>query len=170
MKGSTQLWTKITPVFILILLCFVFGCQTLGTKVEEENKKISRRIQEEIRNKGDLTVADELIAPDFVGHAPGGQEIKGIDGFKKEVTMIRGFFPDFHATTEDMIAEGDKVVIHSTWQGTDSTYGKQVTGTVIVIQRFEGGKLVESWSIRDRLDMHEQLGFTLIPPKGQGGE
>ena len=168
MKGSTQLWTKITPIFILILLCFVFGCQQQGAKIEEENKKIASRIQEEIRNKGDLTVADELIATDFVGHAPGGQEIKGLEGFKQSVTMIRRFFPDFHGTIEDMIAEGDKVVIHSTWQGTDSTYGKQVTGTVIVIQRYEGGKLVEMLSIRDQLDTAKQVGYTLVPPKGQG--
>ena len=167
MKGSTQLWTKITPVFILILLCFVFGCQTLGTKVEEENKKIASRIQEEIRNKGDLTVADELIAPDFVGHAPGGQEIKGLEGYKQSVTMIRRFFCDFHTTTEDMIAEGDKVVIRGTWRGTHSMFGKQVTGTAIDICRYAGGKEVEVWESPDRLGMLQQIG--VVPTMGQGG-
>jgi predicted ester cyclase len=68
-----------------------------------------------------------------------------------------------------MIAEGDKVVIRGTWGGTHSMLRKQVTGTMIVIQRFKGGKLAEVWSIRDRLDEYEQLGIIKVPPMGQGG-
>ena len=168
MKGSTQLWTKITPVFILILLCFVFGCQQQGAKIEEENKKIASRIIEEMWNKGDMTVVDELFATDFVLHAPGGKEIKGLEGQKQRVTNVRSLFPDIHMTIDDMIVEGDKVVSLITWRGTHSKFGKQVTVTGIVIQRFEGGKIVEAWTRSDYLSMYTQLGFTLVPPKGQG--
>jgi predicted ester cyclase len=180
MKGSSQLWTKITPVFILILLCFVFGCQQQGAKMEEENKKMVRRIIEEAFNKGDLEAADEIIATNYVGHIIGGPrpELKGPEGFKQWVTMTRAVFPDFQITIDEMIAEGDKVAFRTTWRGTHkgklpgglAPTGKQVTGTGMSIIRFEDGKQVELWNIQNYLGMMQQLEFTLVPPKGPGGE
>jgi predicted ester cyclase len=179
MKGSTQLWTKITLVFILILLCFVFGCQQQGAKMEEANKKIARRIIEEVFNEGNLEAVDEIIATDYVGHIIGGPrpELKGPEGFKQWVTMTRAGFPDFHIAIDEIIAEGDKVAFRTTWRGTHkgklpslAPTGKQVTGMGISIIRFEGGMLVEQWNIQNYLGMMQQLGFTLVPPKGPGGE
>ncbi len=69
-----------------------------NTMSAEENKAVLRRIEEEIFNKGDLAVVDELIAPDYVYHGSGGQEYKGPEGFKQIVTMFRTAFPDLHMT------------------------------------------------------------------------
>jgi predicted SnoaL-like aldol condensation-catalyzing enzyme len=85
----------------------------------EENKAVVRRIWEEILNKGDLALVDEIIATNYVGHGPGGQEVKGSEGLKQLFTMYLNAFPDLHFTIEDMVAEGDKVVCHVTGQGKD---------------------------------------------------
>ncbi len=137
----------------------------------EENKAMLRRNCEEAFNKGDLAVADENIAPNYVYHGSGGQEFKGPEGFKQFVTMLRTAFPDLHLTVEDMVAEGDKVAHRLTLRGTHkgdlmgiAPTGKQVTTTAITISRFVGGKEVEAWSSMDLLGMMQQMG--VAPPTG----
>ena len=137
----------------------------------EENKAVLRRNCEEAFNKGDLAVADETIANNYVYHGSGGQEFKGPEGFKQLITMFRTAFPDFHVTVEDMVAEGNKVAHRATMRGTHqgdlmgiAPTGKQVTISAIVISRFEGGREVEAWSNLDQLGMMQQMG--IAPPMG----
>ena len=129
----------------------------------EENKAIVRLICDEVFNKGNLAVADEVFAADYVEHLPGLPS--GLDGFKDFLAMLRAAFPDLHVTIEDLIGEGDKVVWRWTMQGTHQgelfnlpPTGKQATWTEIQIGRFADGKLVEHWMSFDRLDLLQQLG------------
>ena len=141
----------------------------------EENKAVLRRNCEEVFNKGDLAVADETIANNYVYHGSGGQEFKGPEGFKQMVTMFRTAFPDFHMKIDDMVAVGDKMAHRLTGRGTHkgdfmgiAPTGKQVTVSAITISRFAGGKEVEAWSSMDMLTLYQQLGVS--PPMGQGGK
>ena len=140
----------------------------------EENIAIIRRHWEEVINKGNLPVADENMATNYIYHGSGGQEFKGPEGFKQFIAMLRTAFPDLHATVEDIFAEGDKVAHRTTMRGSHrgdlmgiAPTGKQVTITTIVISRFAGGKEVEAWVNIDDLGMMQQLG--IAPPMGQGG-
>jgi len=137
----------------------------------EENKAKIRRVWEEVLDKGNLALADEIMAPNYVYHGSGGQEFKGPEGFKKLITMFRTAFPDFHVTVDDMVADGDKVAHRATMRGTHkgelmgiAPTGKQVTIAAIVISRFAGGKEVEAWSNLDQLGMMQQMG--IAPPMG----
>ncbi len=137
----------------------------------EENKEIERRIIEEIFDKRDLTVVDELIDTNDVYRGIGGMEFKGHEGFKQLVTMFATAFPDFHMTVDDIVAEGDKVVCLFTFQGTHQgeflgipPTGKRVINHLVVaIARFAGGKQVEVLTISNELSMMQQLG--VIPKK-----
>ena len=85
----------------------------------EENKDIVRRTIEELWNKGNMAVADELHAANFVNHDPcGTPETVNLEAYKQGIIDTRTDFPDFHATIEEMIAEGDKVVTRWTCTGT----------------------------------------------------
>ena len=76
----------------------------------EENKALSRRVMTELFNEGNLDVADELLAPDYVDHDPASpQEMRGPEGFKRFVATMRSAFPDTHVRIEDEVAEGDLV-------------------------------------------------------------
>ena len=142
----------------------------------EQNKALVRRFVEEIFNRGNMSVADEIGAPDFVEHEelpPGIPSDR--EGVKQLTTMLRSAFPDFKATIDDIIAEGDKVVIRMTWSGTQKgefmgipPTGKSVTFGVIDILRIAGGKMVEHWGQMDEMGMMQQLG--VIPAPGEGGE
>ena len=131
----------------------------------EENKAVLRRNGEAL-NTGDLAVADETIAPNYIYHGSGGLEFKGPEGFKQIITMLRTAFPDLHVTVEDMVAEGDKVAHRLILRGTHkgeymgiAPTGKQVTVSATTISRFAGGKEVEAWSNLDQLGMMQQMGI-----------
>ncbi len=89
--------------------------------MSEENKKLVRRITEEVWNKGDLSLIPEIYAPDFVGNAP-PETMKGPEGYRELVKKYRTAFPDVQFTIHDLIAEGDKVAVRwstrSTHKGT----------------------------------------------------
>ncbi len=131
----------------------------------EENKALIRRIAEEIFNKKNLAVVDELVDNDYVFHGgPGGQE-KGRENFKQMQTILFTTFPDIRLTIEDMVAEGDKLAYRYTLRGTHkgdfmgiAPTGKQFELSGIAIGRVIGGKIVEEWDANDMLGMMQQLG------------
>jgi len=138
----------------------------------EQNKALVRQMVEEIFNRGNLSLADQFLAPDFVER----EELPpGIPSDREGVTqltaMLRSAFPDFKATIDDIIAEGDKVVIRQTWSGTHKgefmgvpPTGRSVSFGVIDIIRVDGDKFVEHWGQMDTMGMMQQLGA--IPSPG----
>jgi steroid delta-isomerase-like uncharacterized protein len=134
----------------------------------EENKALIRRFYEEVFNNRNLAALDAFYAPDHIDHTlPPGLPI-GPEGTKQAIAIMLEGFPDLRITIEDMIAEGDKVVIRFTTHGTQQgTLGgipptsKQVAVSTIEITRIAGGKIVEDWGLDDRLGMLQQLG--LVP-------
>ena len=140
----------------------------------EENKAIERRFFEEVVNKGNLAVLDELLAPNFVDRSGLPGIAPDREGYKQFFAMAHSAFPDFHSTLEDMFAEGDKVVQRFTARGTHkgewmgiAPTGKQMTVSGIAIHRITGGKIVEGWTSMDMLGALQQLG--VVPPPGQAG-
>jgi steroid delta-isomerase-like uncharacterized protein len=141
----------------------------------EQNKSLVRQMVEEIFNRGNMTRADEFLAPDFVEREelpPGVPRDR--EGVKQLTTMLRSAFPDFTATIDDMVAEGDKVVMRMTWRGTHKgefmgvpPTGKSVSFGVIDIIRIAGGKFAEHWGQMDSMGLMQQLGA--IPTPGQSG-
>ena len=137
-----------------------------------ENKAAFRRIPEEVINTGNLDLADELFAPDYVEHVavPPGTP-SGVAGFKAYFALLRAAFPDLRYTVEAVLAEGDLVAGHVTVRGTHRgefmgipATGKPVTWTETHVGRFAGGKLVEHWGDSDDLGRLRQLGAG--PPAG----
>ena len=131
----------------------------------EENKDIIRRVIDECVNKGNLSIADEVLASNYVYHFP-THDIKGPEGFKDFIRTMRTAFPDLHVTIEDFIAEGDKVVGFFTMRGTfkGELMGIQPTGRKLtfpeaVVVRFENGREVEATAYANMASFNEQLGI-----------
>lgn len=127
----------------------------------EENKAIQRRFQD-IWNKGDFSIIEEIYDKDFINH---NVDAKGFDAIRKFVTVYRKAFPDVKFTIEDQIAEGDKSVMRYTITGTHKVEfqgiaptGKSIKMTGIAIHRIANGKIVEIWSNWDALGLMQQLG------------
>jgi len=135
----------------------------------EDNKALVRRWFEEVLNKRDLAAIGDFIAPTYVGHAPGAPDVKGPDGFRQRLTALHTAFPDLSETIEDIIAEGDKVVVRNTLRGTHrgdfmgiAPTGKLVTWTTIGILRIVNSKFEEGWIMSD---LSQQL--RLVSVQGQ---
>lgn len=137
--------------------------------MSKENKAMVRRTMEAIWNQGNLAVADERFARDYVGHAP--DKIEGPEGVKQFVSAIRNAAPKIQI--EDQIAEEDKVVTRWTasgrhegeFQGIPPT-GNQVSITGLTMFRIANGKIVEGWTNADRLSLMQQIGAVSSPEQG----
>jgi len=131
----------------------------------EENKAVIRRAYDELWNERNVSVVDELVAEDFLNHAaPPGRQ-RGRQGLKDVVRMFESAFPDFRYGVEDVISEGEKVVVRDVFTGTHRgdfmgipATGNRVTMEAIHIYRFDEGRLAEHWVARDDLGMMRQLG------------
>jgi steroid delta-isomerase-like uncharacterized protein len=141
----------------------------------EENKAMSTRFLEEVINKGNLAVMDEVMAPDFVDHQTPPGMPPTAESAKAFIGMFRGAFPDLHYTLVDTIAEGDRVVERSMASGTMKgdfmgmpASGKTATWQEIHITRYANGKAVEHWAVVDQMSMLAQLGFVEAPGQGAG--
>ncbi|MGA8067333.1 MAG: ester cyclase [Terriglobales bacterium] len=114
----------------------------------EELKQFIRNHFEEFVNRKNLGIADVNFAPDFVDRGsdvPPGMP-PGPQGAKVYVGGALKKFPDMHVTVEDVIVEGDKVVVRNVWRGTDRDTGKKLRFGGIVIWRVADGKLAERWA------------------------
>ena len=138
----------------------------------EENKAIYRRWFEEVVSGGDIALADDLLAPGYRMHFPGFPEPVDSEMHKQLVMMFHNGFPDWVETIEDVIAEGDKVVIRVTGRGTHSgefqgipPTGTKVTAAGVGIGRIEKGRIAEVWAAYDALGLMQQLGA--IPTPGR---
>ena len=130
-----------------------------------ENKTILRRFFEELFNAGDLSVADEIVAADYINHNAVPGETPGREGLKQFVAYLRSAWAALHFTVEDQIAEGDKVVTRWTATGVHEgefagipATGKRVTFMAINIHRVVDGQIQEGWLEWDALGMMQQLG------------
>jgi steroid delta-isomerase-like uncharacterized protein len=142
-------------------------------RIEDQNKALIRRWFEEVWNQGCEEVIDELRAPDTVatGLGEGNQESRGHAPFRIFYANLRGTFPDLHVTIDDMIAEGDRVGVRITLEGTHigdvlaPATGRKVKFSGIVIARIADGKIAEAWNNLDQLGMLKQIGAI---PAGAG--
>lgn len=132
--------------------------------VSAENKTLVHRFVEEFWNQGHMAVADDLMTADAVIVLPGRGEVSK-EQFKAFAMSLRGAFPDWHSTPEDLIAEGEWVAERWTGRGTHqgdfqgiAPTGRRVVVPGFVFYRITSGKIVEFRGLFDGLSMLHQLG------------
>lgn len=169
---------------LVFLLCFAFACQKKAEKAEfeklkaqaaaeEQNKELIIRLIEEM-DKGNFDIFDELSSDDYICHFSWIPEPLSREARKQFTKATMVSFPDFNHRIEDVIAQGDKVVIRLTNRGThEGTFmgippiGKEIEYTAIFIGRFVDGKVVETWVEANILGLMQQLGMESKPKEGE---
>lgn len=146
----------------------------------EENKAAVRRIYDELWNERRLEVADEVIVEGAVNYDTGLTPMPfGPEEMKGTVRMVTAGFPDNRHEVEEVIAEGDTVVLRCTLTGTQEgefmgipPTGRRIQVNEIHIYRLEGGKAVEHRAGRDDLGAMRQLGVIAdaVPAPGASRE
>lgn len=136
--------------------------------MREKNKEVARRFLDELWNRSNFAVVDELLASDYDGHS--STVIRGPEGAIAFIPRLRAAFPDFEFRVLDQIAEGDKVATRWKLSGTHEgafqgvpASGKRVEMTGITIFRLANGKVIEGWTNEDVHGMLQQLGAVPAP-------
>jgi steroid delta-isomerase-like uncharacterized protein len=118
----------------------------------EENKTIIKRFIDEVLNKKNVDAVGDFMADDMVDHNPPPGDKPGLDGMKDMMRMFFNAFPDLEVRVEDLIAEGDKVVMRATTTGTHQgdfmgipATGKKISYGEIHVLRMADGKMAEHW-------------------------
>ena len=128
-------------------------------------KVLARRIYDEVFNEGNLDLIDELLHDDFVEY----EQIPGLPNGKEApkvfMTMARNAFPDFRMTVQDVLQDGNKVIVRARASGTHEgefmgmpATGKQFDIAVIDIMEYDGDKAIGHWGVMDMAAMMNQLG------------
>ncbi len=132
-----------------------------------DNKAVYRQFIEEVANRGNFALADELLADDVIEYEvlPEGLPPNG-DGIRQLFKLLRRAFPDLHISIEDLLNDGDKVIARVTLRGTHReefmgmpATGRKVEYEAIDISRVVAGKIVEHWGIPNYLTLFRQLGI-----------
>jgi predicted ester cyclase len=135
----------------------------------EENKAIVRRYVEEVWTRRNIEALEEFYpGPDLVEQVdPAQQDLPSIDDAKEYVRQVQAAFPDLSVTIEDIIAEGDRVAVRTTWRG---TYAGEAIGDVAptgesvdlvgtVIWGITDGKIVQVFDTSSDSEL-DRLGLT----------
>jgi steroid delta-isomerase-like uncharacterized protein len=131
-----------------------------------ENSDIVRRFVDEVVNQRNDAALETLVADDYVC-CVGGTASTASEGRQTAVQRLRALrtaFPDFRISIEDLIVDGDQVVMryraHGTHRGplgTAAPTNKAVMYTGIAIYRIRNGKVAEEWTEYDSLGLMRQI-------------
>ncbi|HYX84189.1 MAG TPA: ester cyclase [Gaiellales bacterium] len=142
------------------------------TQVEDANLAVVRRFYDEVWNRWDLAVADEILAAGLRFRGSLGASLTGIDAFRAYAERTRAAFPDWHNQVDELIAAGDVVVARLTWTGTHrgTLLGIPPTGRAVryvgaAIFRLEGGLIRDAWVVGDTQELWRAIG-AMPPPDG----
>jgi predicted SnoaL-like aldol condensation-catalyzing enzyme len=113
----------------------------------ERAKAIVQRYFETLLNQRDVSVCDELLAPEYVDHDAPADTPAGPESTKAFVATFLADYPDLHVRVVDILAEGHTVAARIIWQGTQRHAGTPLHQTGIVLLHLnEYGQLLERWS------------------------
>ena len=138
--------------------------------MSEDLKAIARRTLEEVFPSGDVAGLRAVTHPDVINHeAPPGAD-PGLDGMVQTMLWLKGAFSERRYEIHQVVAEGDTVVLHCTFHGrhTGEFMGLPPTNRPFAARqvhliRFQGGRGIEHWAVRDDLGMLQQLGALPAP-------
>ncbi len=131
----------------------------------EMNKKICVDFLNEVHNNDNVDAIDIYLDKDVFSHDPFPGQAPGSEGVKDTMRQFRAAFPDKRIMIRDVIAEGDKVMVKFTAQGTHlgefvgiPASGNAISYEEVVILRVKDKKIVEHWAVADALSLMQQVG------------
>ncbi len=135
----------------------------------DEKKSVVHAFAEVI-NSHDLAQLGSVISNEYIQHR--SDVGSGLEPVRHYFAELLAAFPDLIRTDEDIVAEGDKVWVRTSYRGTHlGTYrgvqptGREIGYRTVDIFRIIEGKLVERWDVVDQLDMLMTIGAVApVPP------
>ncbi len=153
--------------FLILYLSFILFSLRATAQSPEQNKKVITRYLLEIINGRKLDLLGEVFPEKFVRHDlnDSTDRWQTVEDQQIRLTELFQAFPDFYYTIDDIIANGDKVVVRTTWHGTQKSTFKNTESlgnrlnhlSEIIFYRLENGKIVERWVQLDLYNLFKQM-------------
>lgn len=119
---------------------------------------------------GDVTLADEVLAPDWEQIPLPPHTSEGPEGYKELIVFLRAVFPDIEVMIEDVVVSGDRAAVRTLARGTHTApvlgipaTGRQVEFRAFDFHRLEEGRIAQTWALADYFALLSQLGATFSP-------
>lgn len=128
--------------------------------LESGNAALMRRYYDEVFNRRNLAFLREHLHPDVVGHGPGMDDaVRGAEQVAAFSAYVYEVYDDYRLTVDDVVAEGDRVVVRGSVSAMHKPTGRPVRFFGITVYRLEDGLIREYWRAYDRHDLYDrQLG------------
>lgn len=130
----------------------------------DERKDLIRRANDELWNKGNYAICDELFASNCSFHLP-AFPVEGTEGLKQQVRELREANQDLHVDVHDVLCDGDLTSTRFTMAGTATgefrgipATGKTFVMSGITISKWDDEKIVEEWTDYNLMGALQQLG------------
>jgi predicted ester cyclase len=137
----------------------------------QDNKAVGERLMD-AWNRSDFAEVEQIVSPDFVNYNPPPIPGAGADrdGLLTAMRYLRQALPDGRGEIVNLLAEGDKIVVHDIIRGTHegdfmgvSPTGRRVSFEFIHIFRLADGRIVERWGLADAMGLMQQMGAIPTP-------
>jgi len=135
----------------------------------DDRKATLRRAYDEMWNKGNVDICDEIFAPNCTFHDP-SFPVDGVAGMKDQVRALRAANPDLHVDVQEVLVDGDQSAARWVMGGTARNEfrgvpgtGKSYVMTGMTIDKWDGARIVEEWVNYDLLGTLQQTG---VIPEG----
>jgi steroid delta-isomerase-like uncharacterized protein len=131
-----------------------------------DNRDIVRQFVVEVVNQKNDATLETLVADDFMCCVGGiaSTASEGRQSAVRRLRLLRTAFPDFRISIDDLLVDGDKVVMryrgHGTHRGplgTAAPTNKAVSYSGIAIYRISNRKIAEEWTEYDSLGLMRQI-------------
>jgi steroid delta-isomerase-like uncharacterized protein len=127
-------------------------------------RTLVRRCYEEMWNRWDFSLADELLAPEIIFRGSFGDVMRGREAFRNYMKKVQSSFPDFHNTIELLVAEDDAIVARLSYRGTHQgeffgipPTGKKIHYAGAAFYQIARGRIAEGWVLGDLLGLLRQI-------------
>ncbi len=128
-------------------------------ELEANKALVGRTYAEWWDANGNVESVDEMVRPDFIGHLDGGK-VRDIESLRHDIRTYQAGLGGLYEVVEDMVAEGDRVVVRYSLYGTHTGdfYGAAPTGKAVHVSgieifRIEDGMLAEFWHFGEAIDL-----------------
>ena len=150
---------------IILASLIAIASTTASASDLEANKRLYRDFVETVINKRQPDAAGRFMSDGLIEHNPNIAQV----GRGKFLAAVLAGFSDYHGEIQEILAEGDRIVVRTLWTGTqDGPFlglppsGRKLKFTTADFFRIENGKLAEHWDVVDCLPRAVALG--LVPP------
>jgi steroid delta-isomerase-like uncharacterized protein len=136
----------------------------MSNDIAAANKRLVRRFYKEVYGDWNMSLVNEIVSPQFISHDWPEGSPTGPEGFEAFYSAIRNALPDARYAVDDLISEGDKVVVRWRLLGTHlgdfrgiAPTGRPIALNGIAIYRLDCGKLLERWVVTDVHSVLEEI-------------